>query len=948
MRRNSLLRRLGMISLAFCMLLSTLAAFPLPTTANSEDAYANPAIDPEANTYDFDENIILSIFWPPTPDYITDEQYQLIADAGVNWVMGAGEETLANPEMQAAMLELCAKYGLGMTVSDGSFGDAVKSQSAEEIAENVKKYEGVPGAYGFYIRDEPYNPNEYVKAYLSLKQANPDAYMHLNFLPGGAYGSQDVYYDQMNDWCVLCAEGGYPVDYLMFDHYPFLFPNVANYEAFMANLRTCHDVALKNNVRTGTYIQTVRIEGSYRRPTATEIRHEMYLALAFGYKQLSFFTWFTPVNRGAESFSDGIISPTGVPNAHYETIKTINHEILAIGSILAKCEAYEIYLNGETWGQPSIPEDFFAQPTDDKPYTVSFLRHKETGRNYLMVVNNNYSSSQSITLTLDDAITSLSEVSREDGSLIPLTMEGQNLTLDLAAGDAMLMALPEGYDHYVPEFTENPTPGTNLAALPEASVGATTSLGGNGWYIQNLTDGKRMSSEGWATSTREEGQITIDLGAVRQINRVDLFPTGTIADYGTDFPKNFSVLVSTDGESYTTVAEVTNFKVEDTGKSVTFDLTDARYVRITLPKAARSYSIAEIEVYHDDGSMPPMPSVLDVVALDEPVDYTEGDNIALKKPTYVSSTTPDATYKQWGWSQEYINDGNKGEGNGFTSNVGRNRTPNATEYVIIDFGDLFALEKVSITPCSAFPQNYQVQVSTDGKTWTDILSVTDAEIPTEDVVITLEDATVPARFLKFIGTKLRGGGTDGYLLQFREIEAYGAPICDKTALETAMAQYLAADGTGDTDQIYIDAQAGMADTTLTQTQANALTKALLAVISPEIPEDETNAPEEATDTEEATTEDVTEDIAEAVTEDVTEESTEAVTVAETTPETVADETNAPETKGETDSTPSSSSHETDTSTGEAQDTGCGSVITAGSAVLTAIAAAFVLRKKKAS
>ncbi len=855
MRKNRFIRRLGTIFLGCCTLVSTLAAFPLPAVADTGNTYENPAINSQTNTYDFDENIILSIFWPPTPDYVTDEQYKLIADAGVNWVMGAGEETLANPQMQAAMLELCAKYGLGMTVSDGKFGDAVKSQSAEEIAKNVQAYKDVPGAYGFYIKDEPFNPNEYVKAYLALKNANPNAYMHLNFLPGQAYGSQDTYYDQMNDWCVLCAEGGYPVDYLMFDHYPFLFPNVANLEGFMANLRTCHDVALKNNVKTGTYIQAVRIEGAYRRPTATEIRHEMYLALAFGYKQLSFFTWFTPVNRGAESFSDGIISPTGVPNAHYETIKTINHEILNICNILAKCEAYEIYLNGETWGQPSIPEDFFAQPTDNKNYTVSFLRHKQTGANYLMVLNNNYNAAQSITLTLDKEISSVSEVSRADGSLKPLSMNGQNLTLDLAAGDAMLIALPEGFDHYTPDFTENPAPGTNLAALPEASVGATTSLGGNGWYIQNLTDGNRMSNEGWATATREDGQITLDLGAVRKINRVDLYPTGFIADYGTTFPKKFSVLVSADGESYTTVAEVQNFKVDDTGKSVTFDLTDARYVRIALPKSAKTSTIAEIEVYHDDGSMGKMPSVLDMFAPDEPVDYTEGDNIALNKPTYVSSTTPDAPYKQWGWSQEYINDGNKGEGNGFTSNVNRNPSPNSTEFVIVDFGDLFALEKVSITPCGAFPEDYRVQVSTDGKTWTDILSVEGAEIPTEDVLVTPEGGTVPARFLKFMGTKLRGGGADGYLLQFREIEAYGSPICDKTALEDAMNAYTAA-GLNTSEKVYKDAQAALADTTLTQSQADAVTAALLAVLPPEEDESEdtTAEPEVTTELDESSSE----------------------------------------------------------------------------------------------
>ncbi len=895
MKNKGLFSRLVAIVAIACMMVGAIGVVPfsaLAVTVTSEDVSPVATTDATEPKFDFEDNILLSIFWPPTPDYINDEQYKLIADAGVNWVMGSGEETLANPETQAKMLELCAKYGIGMTVSDGNFGSSLLNKSEEKIAQAVNKYKDVPAAGGFYILDEPFNPNQYVKAFLALKKAAPDAYMHLNFLPGGAYGSQERYYSQMNDWCTLCAAGGYDVDYLMFDNYPFPLSGEMNRQGFMENLRTCHDVGLANGVKTGTYIQTVCQEVAFRRPSDREIRYEMYLALAFGYKQLSFFTWFTPVNR-SEPFRDGIISADGVPNAHYEAIKTINHEILAIGHILAKCDAHEIYLNGQTWGQPSIPEDFFVQPTDKKNYTVSFLRHQETGANYLMVVNNNYNSKQKITLKFDEAITSLSEVSRVDGTLVPLTMDGQKLAIELAAGDAMLIALPEGYDHYTPDVTENPAPGTNLATLPEASVSATTSLGGDGWYINLLTDGKRMStdiSKGWSTSTREAGEITIDLGAVRQINRVDLYPAGDMFSYGDTFPRQFEVFVSEDGQNYTSVAEVTGFRVEDTGKSVTFDATNAQYVRVTLPALRNQVTIGEIEVYYDDGTMGEMPSMLNINTAGAPVDYTEGENIALRKPTYVSSAAPDAPYMQWGWSQSYINDGNAGEGNGFTSNVSRNPTPDATEYVVIDFGDLFALEKVTITPCGHFPMDYQVQVSVDGKQWSDIVKVTDNKNVTEAFDVIPEDGSVPARFLRFMGTKLRGGGVDGYLLQFREIEAYGKPICDKTALEAAMTAYTLA-GLDATQKVYTDAQAGMEDTTLTQSQANALTKALLAVIPPEEPETEAQTQEEVQTEAEALTEALTEaqtlvetsvETTIETTVDATEDSTMAVTTQETT------------------------------------------------------------------
>jgi len=908
--------------------------------------------------FDFDDNILISIFWPPTPNYITDEQYKLIADAGVNWVLGAGEETLATPDNQAKMLELCAKYGIGMTVSDGNFGRNLLGKSEAQIAEYVNRYKNVPGAYGFYILDEPFNANEFVPAYIALKKAAPDAYMHLNFLPGHAYSSQKQYYNQINDWATLCANSGYPLDYIMFDHYPFLLQaGVMARDTFMANMRTVHDAGLDNGVKTGLYIQTVRQDVAFRRPTNSEIRYEMYLSLAFGFKQLSFFTWFTPVNR-SEPFSDGIISADGKPNAHYETIKTINHEILAIGETLVKCDALEIYLNGETWGQPSIPEDFFVQPADKKNYTVSFLRHKETGRNYLMVVNNNFSQKQTVKLTFDEAITSLSEVSRVDGSLKALTMDGRNLTLELAAGDGMLIALPEGYDYYTPADTSNPSAGTNLANLPGASVSATTSLGANGFYIDLLTDGVRFSEgglTGWSSDSRAEGQINLDLGAVREFNRVDLYPCGDVFDYGKSFPKDFTVSVSSDGKTYTPVAEIKDYKVTNSvGCSLTFDKVSAQYVRIDTAKARPSATLCEIEVYNDDGTVGEMQAVGQIIGTDTVVDYTEGDNLCLYKQAFASSTTPDGTYKQWGWSLDYINDGKTD--NGWTSNVKLNDTPNASEYVIIDMGDLFAVDRVAIQPHGCFPEDYTVDLSSDGKTWVTIEKVTGSAALTEMFEV-IPDEPVAARYLRFMGTKLRSGGADGYLLQLGEIEAYGTPVCDKSVIEDAMDKYMAVIG-DETAKEYTDAKAALDDTTLTQSQANDYAEKLLALL----PVEEETEPTVEPDTEpesEPVTEPETEEEADVPTEAETDVPTEAETEDETKAPADADteaatrapadtegagsEAPLPESEASTSSEGSTVAQGTDTQA--SADGGCGSLI-ALSALSIIPLGWFALRKKR--
>ncbi len=801
--------------------------------------------------YSFDDNIMISIFWPPTPEYITDEQYKLIADAGVTWVLGAGEETLATVENQAKMLALCEKYGLGMTVSDGNFGGSLLNKNEKQVGDAVARYKNVPGAYGFYILDEPFNPNAYLNAYINLKKAAPDAYMHLNFLPSGSYGSEEIYQAQMNDWCRLTADAGYPLDYLMFDRYPFpLQAGAMDRAGFFANVRSCYEVGLKNDVKTGLYIQTVCQEVAFRRPTDSEIRYEMYASLAFGYKQLSFFTWFTPVNR-SEPFRDGIIAADGTPNAHYETVKTINHEILAIGKTLVKCDALGVYFNGpDTYGQPTPPSDFFVKADKNDSVILSWMRHKETGRNYLMVVNNNFSAKQDVELTFDSAIKSVSEVSRTDGSLKALTMNGQKLSLTLAAGDAMFIALPEGFDFYeAPEG--QPDAKTNLAA--DAMITAPSSVGSDGWYISCLQDGQRLSEgkgNGWRTENRRDSYIDIDLGRTLKFNRVDLYPAGSIFDYGKSFPTELKISVSNDGEAWTEVKSLTGQEITSPkGMKVSIGEQEARYIRIDLlevAKGAQYMAINEIEIYNDDGTVPAPEkfSLLDKND-DTVISYTDGENIAKGKKTFFSSTTP-AHYQVWGWDISYINDGKSG--NGWTSNVGLNRSPNATEYVGVNLGDLFAVEKIVLEDNGVFPEDFNVTLSVDGLNWITVKDVKGE--PDKDSGVRYEilpDTPVEARFVRVTGTKLRGGGNDGYLLQLGEIEVYGKPVCDKTVLQDAIDTFKA-EGGDETAKEYTDVLAALENPLLTQSQARDFAKKLLALVGKELPPAFPEDPEDPGDT----------------------------------------------------------------------------------------------------
>ncbi len=873
--------------------------------------------------HSFDDNIMITTFWPPNPiSMANDEQFKLLADAGITQVLGAGAG-MDTKEAQEKMLLLCDKYGMGLTLG-GYFGSWVSDWSDDEFEYYTSLYRNVPAAYGFHMIDEPLSANGYARAYLGLRKYAPNAYCHLNFFPYHVYDSVSTYKSVMTDYSRLVGAGGDKLEYLMFDRYPFgPVAGSMDREGFFTNLRAVYEVGLREQVKTGVYIQTVQITGSTRRPTDSEIRYEMYAALAFGYKQLSFFTWFTPVGQG-EQFADGIIAPNGKPNAHYEAIKTINHEILAIGPTLVKCDALGVYFSAKkndskVYGQPSIPSDFFVQVTNNMGASkaiVSWMRHRETGRNYLMVVNNDFSRSSKIKLDFDDAITSISEVSRKDGSLVPMTMNGSVLELELAAGDAIFLALPEDFDYYeAPEG--QPDAEVNLGA--DALMYASSSVGSNGWFIDKLNDGSRYTPVGeetqaWRSTDLNDTYITIDLGRTLDFDRMDLYGIGLIFNYGEAFPRNITVSVSDDGKTWQEVKRVTNIEItEPRAYMLELGAQTARWIRLDFTRIRNSFgfiALNEIEIYNDRGRLGDPEEIPFFSMGDEVITYEDGENIALGKKPFASSATDEAFKVQYGWSLDFLNDGKPDTG--WTTAVNRHSQPDATEYCGVYFGDVFAVEKLVITPKGCYPEDFVVELSTDFKNWTTVYEITGSEWDNgnKDLVIEL-DTPVPAKLVRITATKLRAdNGGNGYMFQLGEIEAYGRPVCDKSLLEAAMTTFVAEGGNTE-NSVYADAVAAMENEFLTSSQATKLMESLYVLVGRNPDGSETTVE----------TEPVTEPVTDPVTTPVTDGEVttaaggEVITDAVTTP--------LPE-----------------------PDKGCGSAIGAGATLALLGAGAIVLRAKR--
>ncbi|MGI6530623.1 MAG: discoidin domain-containing protein [Clostridia bacterium] len=155
-----------------------------------------------------------------------------------------------------------------------------------------------------------------------------------------------------------------------------------------------------------------------------------------------------------------------------------------------------------------------------------------------------------------------------------------------------------------------------------------------------------------------------------------------------------------------------------------------------------------------------------------------GNNVALYKKTQVSSTV-DESYLQWGWGQEFINDGTLELS--FTSAVKRNMdSPDVEEWIIIDLEKEYSIHLVILYPRQdngrGFPEDYQIDVSSDNETWETVYTKTeDKGSEDEDVdPREIELEAVSARYIRLLATKLTDvpDTSDGYLLQMAEMEVY--------------------------------------------------------------------------------------------------------------------------------------------------------------------------------
>ena len=157
----------------------------------------------------------------------------------------------------------------------------------------------------------------------------------------------------------------------------------------------------------------------------------------------------------------------------------------------------------------------------------------------------------------------------------PVTGSAATLTASTVAGHT-----------YTVTFSGGVAPKVDLA--PAAKASASSDLNTTDWWSGYANDGQTTSQPstlGWTSSANvgadHQEYYQLDFGKASAFSEVDLSPRSDAGNVGQGFPSSYSVAVSNDGSTWTTVATGSTTSAPTSTVAVAFPAQSARYLRVT-------------------------------------------------------------------------------------------------------------------------------------------------------------------------------------------------------------------------------------------------------------------------------------------------------------------------------------------------------------------------------
>lgn len=400
----------------------------------------------------------IGLWVTPPAQYINDENYKVMSEAGINFINGFREET---PDNINAAMDYAQKYGMKFFLYQTEIEQKIKLYDAEMKKEEpnldltegylnstmsgISDYKDHPAFAGVLFLDEPGKPlfnsvNEFINAF---KTQYSDKQWLVNMFPSYATGgiqSNGNYMDYLDTWLDLVKP-----NYFSYDSYPLLQTGGETADYYY-NLDLIRSKTKERNIPFWTFIQTLSISGTpgvpdKREPSEKDIRWQVYTNLAFGAKGLQYFCYWSPGN-GSESFGDALIDTNGNKTVRYDYVKKLNTEIYEIAKILLNCDAEGIMMNVKNG---DMNYNLYDQKlTSYGPITsiggdsfvIGCFSDKDTEAKKVLVSSYKPTASANVVLNIIDGVESVKIWVNGEKRILPVN--NNQIEFTIGAGDGIL------------------------------------------------------------------------------------------------------------------------------------------------------------------------------------------------------------------------------------------------------------------------------------------------------------------------------------------------------------------------------------------------------------------------------------------------------------------------------------------------------------------------------
>lgn len=376
--------------------------------------------------------------------------YELIKEAGVNFIVVSPDNYQENPQAALKGFKNATETGLGMFAHDTKIKEI---DNPEELRQRLEEYNHFPCCLGFHLQDEPAPGaiNQLTKYFDVYEQVGIDKPLYVNLYAAGIHeffgndGEAQGYAEYLEEFFETTKP-----QFLSNDFYPFSFKDEGTNTAkiYFKSLSLTRKHAMMHNVPYWFFIQAGWWEkggetDEERWPTKSELFWNVNTCLAYGAKAIQYFTLVQPEEYTV--FHDvinyrkiGIIGFDGQKNQWYPYVQQINQHIAAIDHVLMNSEHDGVIGVGK-WSENWLGEEKLASYKElvgvsGGDAIIGCFNYQ--GSTALYIVSNSTTNESTVTLTFD-CVRGFEII--DDGKSLELV--GQNPSFVLEAGAGFLLLL---------------------------------------------------------------------------------------------------------------------------------------------------------------------------------------------------------------------------------------------------------------------------------------------------------------------------------------------------------------------------------------------------------------------------------------------------------------------------------------------------------------------------